>query len=124
MGWFEAQNLHTHGLAAHLSVQAGWLPARVLFVAAGVGEELFFRGLLQPVAEAALGAWPGIAVAAAIWTILHIVWNRPLDLAYLFLVGLFWGWVRDQTRSLWASATAHGLINLLVFIVLPLEPHL
>lgn len=120
LGWFEEQYLHPRPMAASLTFGHLWWPALVLVAATGLGEELFFRGFLQPLAEAGLGQWPGILATSIVWSLLHIVWHSSMDLSFVCLVGIFWGWVRDWTDSVWATSLAHGIVNILVFLVLPL----
>ena len=77
----------------------------LLAVASGFGEELFFRGAMQPV----LGLW----VTSAIFGVLHtgpkrvfVVWS-----AWAFVIGLLFGWLFEFTGVLWGPVLAHFWIN-------------
>jgi membrane protease YdiL (CAAX protease family) len=77
----------------------------VLAVASGLGEELFFRGAMQPV----LGLW----ITSAIFGVLHTGPKR-LFLAWsiwAFVIGLLLGWIFEFTGVLWGPIVAHAWIN-------------
>lgn len=77
----------------------------VLAVTSAVGEELLFRGALQPL----IGFWP----TAALFGLLHgggaprlFAWTL-----FAFLSGLLLGWLADFTGSLLAPILCHLTIN-------------
>lgn len=77
----------------------------VLAVTSAVGEELLFRGALQPL----IGFWP----TAALFGLLHgggtprlFAWT-----VFAFLSGLLLGWLADFTGSLLAPILCHLTIN-------------
>jgi membrane protease YdiL (CAAX protease family) len=75
-------------------------------------EELFLRGLVQPLLRRTVGAGGAILVAAILFAAIHLPaygWSAmPLDLG----VGLLLGWLREETRSVAACITAHTLADL------------
>jgi len=75
-------------------------------------EELFLRGLLQPVLRGIVGSGGAILVAGVLFAAIHLPaygWTAmPLDLG----VGLLLGWLREETRSVAACVTAHTLADL------------
>jgi membrane protease YdiL (CAAX protease family) len=95
------------------------LPGLLLIVFTGFSEEWLFRGLIQTTACNWLGPLAGVVFTAAGWSLLHIGWNSGLDVAYVFSIGLFWGWIRLKTESTWATSLAHGLANVVLFLILP-----
>jgi membrane protease YdiL (CAAX protease family) len=111
-------------LITELSWQAAWLPALVLLLATGFVEEFIFRGVLQQTATEALGGW-GIVYVSYIFTVLHVGWLRadsplaPLDLVLVFIIALFFGWVVKRTGSLLGVTLAHGITNIVLFLVAP-----
>lgn len=79
----------------------------ILALASSVGEELLFRGAIQP--------WLGIWIQALIFAALHVgpglrflPWT-----ASAFVLGLAFGWVFQWTGDLGAPIVAHFTINYL-----------
>jgi len=101
-----------------LPVLAG--AAGILIVFTGFMEELVFRGLVQGVAGRWLGAKTGVLVASALFAILHTGWRSPVDMLFVFGVALYFGTVVRLTGSLFGVSLAHGAINIVLFIALPL----
>ena len=96
------------------------LPAALIVgLASGVAEELIFRGLLQPQSERVLGPWAGLVFVALLFAALHIGFRSPVDLAFVFAVGVYFGFVVQRTRSLLGVIFAHGLANMALYLVLP-----
>ncbi|MHB8508508.1 MAG: CPBP family intramembrane glutamic endopeptidase [Candidatus Dormibacteria bacterium] len=75
-------------------------------------EELFLRGLLQPLLRDRLGSAWAIVGIGVLFAAIHLPaygWSAmPLD----FGVGVLLGWLREETRSVAACVTAHTLADL------------
>lgn len=101
-----------------LATGAGWA---VLFVLVGIGapvvEEIFYRGLLQPVLIQRLGPAPGIAVAALLFGAAH---QQPLQFPALAVFGAILGWLAWRSGRLGPSIVAHVTFNLLTLVQLAL----
>ncbi len=116
--------LKPESMVTELTFQAVWLPALVLLLATGMVEEFIFRGVLQRSATEVFGGW-GIVYVSYLFTILHIGWIQAesqfavYDVAFVFVVALFFGWVVKKTGSLLGVTLAHGLTNIILFIVAP-----
>lgn len=83
----------------------GRADALLLALASGIGEELFFRGALQP----AVGlVWASLAFGAC-----HFLPRRDLVLWSLYAVvtGFAFGWLFESTGHLLAPIAAHVLVN-------------
>jgi len=88
-------------------------------VTAGLGEELLFRCWLQTRLEAALGAWPGIALASLAFALMHLgshATGAPvLDVARVVVAqgsfGLLMGVLWWRHRNLVAIVAAHVVSN-------------
>lgn len=91
--------------------------ATVIFT--GFVEELVFRGIIQRNVVEVLGAGYGVLGTDAIFTALHIGWLSPLDLIFVFLVGLFYGISALTTRSIVGTSISHGVSNVMLFLVIP-----
>lgn len=117
-GFVEYVILQPDPLAEALTWQQLWLPALILLVSTGLLEELIFRGLMQSTAVEVLGRF-GLLYVALIFAVLHIGYQSPLDVAFVFAVGLFFGWVVFKTGSIVGVSLAHGLTNIMLFLVMP-----
>ena len=85
----------------------------------GFVEELVFRGVIQHSAVAAMGRKAGLLGTSVVFTILHMGWLSLLDMLFVFLVGLAFGFVALETGSIAGVSIAHGLTNVMLFIVMP-----
>lgn len=81
----------------------------VVAVAAGVGEELLFRGVVQGAAARALGPELGVVIGAALFGIAHAVTGAYAVLAGL--VGVFLGALALVTGNLFVPIVAHALYD-------------
>ncbi len=73
-----------------------------------VGEELLFRGLLQP----SFGLFP----TALLFTVLHGQYGLSPALGFIFLQGLGYGWLRKRYNT-WVSLAAHVAYTIVAIIV-------
>lgn len=83
-----------------------------------VFEEMFFRGLLQPVLVARLGVIPGIVIAALPFALLHgpqYAWSWR-HLVLITVAGAVFGWRRYRSGSTGSAAVMHAAYNLTLFI--------
>ncbi len=71
-------------------------------------EELAFRGLIQSWLRSLLPRWAAVVLTALLFGLAHEPWIMKFP---VFLLGLFFGYARERTGSLWASWTAHVLHN-------------
>jgi membrane protease YdiL (CAAX protease family) len=117
-GAVEYHILRPAPLAPALAWNQIWWPALVLLVSTGLLEEMIFRGLQQRAAAETLGRF-GMAYVALLFAVLHIGYRSLADLLLVLGVGLFLGWVVQRTRSLVGVTLAHGLTNIMLFLVMP-----
>jgi uncharacterized protein len=110
--------LRPQPLISALTWQQLLLPALILLVCTGFSEELIFRGVMQHAASEAIGKWAVIYVAA-IFAVLHIGYRSVVDVLFVFAVGLLFGWIVNHTQSLLGVTLAHGITNILLFLVMP-----
>jgi membrane protease YdiL (CAAX protease family) len=102
MGWPATNEKEFEGL---IKSAINPLGAVVIGVTAGLGEELIFRGVLQPRV--------GILLANLLFTAMHAVQYNLDGLLSVFIVGLLLGVVRKLTNTT-TSAIAHGLYDLIL----------
>lgn len=100
----------------------GWIigGGLILVVSTGFLEELIFRGLIQRIAGDLIGSISGLILTAALFCAMHTGYKSALDLVFVFMVALYFGLVVRYTKSLFGVTMAHGTINTMLFIVLPL----
>ncbi len=119
LGWVESRIIHPAALIPSLTWAHALLPSILLVIFTGVSEEILFRGLVQYYATRVLGRWTGVIFVALSWSLLHIGWQSGVDVVFVFFVGVLWGWVREKTQSLGPTAAAHGLANIVLFLIVP-----
>ncbi|MEZ5749045.1 MAG: type II CAAX endopeptidase family protein [Caenibius sp.] len=88
-------------------------------------EEVFFRGWLQPVLVARIGATGGVLLAAVLFSLFHLVGSphEPLALVNLALGGLLFGVLALRSGGLAAPAAAHVAWNATEDLGLGLVPN-
>jgi len=118
LGYVEYRILRPAPLAAAFTVQDLWLPALILLVSTGFMEELIFRGLMQYAAREALGGWH-IAYVSAVFAVLHVGYKSLWDVIFVFAVAVLFGVVTERTESILGVSLAHGLTNIVLFLVAP-----
>ena len=89
-------------------------------VAAGVGEEMLFRGVIQGALSRLLGPGLGIALASLLFGLLH-----PISPSYMVLTALLGGYlglVWVGTGNLLTVIVAHAVYDFVALMLL-IEPH-
>jgi len=96
---------------------AGFLPLLylALIVVAPLWEELFFRGFMHRGLVAGMGAAPAIIICSTFWALMHVQYNMVL-IFWIFLIGLFFGAVRERTGSTSLVILLHAIMNLLAVV--------
>lgn len=85
-------------------------------LAAGLGEEMLFRGFLQACLVQWLPLWPAILSASIIFGLLHLI--TPTYAVLATLIGLYLGWLFVATDNLLAVVVAHALYDFLALVYL------
>ena len=103
----------------NLTVGSVLVAGLVIFFATGFSEELIFRGILMKRAVEGLGRRGALLYVTAIFASLHIFFLSPVDLVFVFAVGLFYGFIVLKTRNLWGVILSHSLGNVILYLVAP-----
>ncbi|MHB1956588.1 MAG: CPBP family intramembrane glutamic endopeptidase [Sulfobacillus sp.] len=119
LGLLESYLIHPAALISRLTWGQAIVPSLLLVIFTGLSEELLFRGLLQHYSIKLMSYWLGILYVALAWSLLHIGWHSGGDVFFVFMVGLVWGWIREKTGSIIPTMLAHGLANVVLFLVVP-----
>jgi len=85
----------------------------------GPGEELFWRGFFQERVGATTKPGAGFALAALIYTTIHLASGNIMLVAAAAVCAVFWGWLYLSFRSPLMNVVSHTLWDLLVFVLLP-----
>ncbi|MGJ5207974.1 CPBP family intramembrane glutamic endopeptidase [Bradyrhizobium sp. HKCCYLR20261] len=89
-----------------------WLLVIAFCVAAPVSEELMARGFLYRGWSDSFLRVPGaILLSSAVWTVLHLQYDW-FALLNVFSLGVWFGYLRYRTHSLYLTMVLHGLNNL------------
>ena len=96
----------------------------VISLLAGVGEEMFFRGVLQDAAVQGVssllgqevGVWVAVGAVSALFGLLH--WISPLYALLAGLIGAYLGWWRIQSGNLLGPIVAHALYDFVALVYL------
>ncbi len=112
--------LTTEAQATGLILRETWLLAAcLLLTCTGFVEELMFRGVLQRSAVEAFGWW-GIIYVSLLFAVVHLIHSSLIDIAFVFVIAVFFGWVVNKTGSLFGVILSHGIANIVLFLVAPL----
>ncbi|MFC5527044.1 CPBP family intramembrane glutamic endopeptidase [Rhodanobacter ginsengisoli] len=92
-----------------------WLPELLVYgLAAGISEEILFRGVLYRIVEEGLGTWAALIVSALFFGVAHIfnpgatLWS---SVAIAIEAGLLFGLLYHVTRSLYLCMGVHAAWN-------------
>ncbi|MBC7129983.1 CPBP family intramembrane metalloprotease, partial [Candidatus Bathyarchaeota archaeon] len=121
LGIIEYQILKPPILASNLPINQWIALALAIIFSTGFVEELVFRGIIQNSAIQALGTKTGLLGASIIFAALHIGWYSIPDLVFVFSAGLFFGILVLKTRSILGVSLSHGIVNILLFMILPIQ---
>jgi len=110
--------LRPEPLIDELSWRSAALPALILLVGTGFNEEFVFRGVMQSACRPALGKL-SVLYVAVVFAILHLGYKSVIDVAFVFAVGLLFGWLVARTRSLLGVTLSHGITNIALYLVVP-----
>jgi len=110
--------LAPEAMVAEFTWQEVWLPALILLLGTGFVEEFIFRGVLQRSAVEAFGGW-GVIYVSLLFATLHIGFLSWIDVVFVFVIALFFGWVVKKTGSLLGVTLSHGITNIVLYLVVP-----
>lgn len=88
----------------------------------GVVEEFVFRSSLQTVLQERIGLTAGLVLTSIIFGFMHSGYHLPLELLYVIMAGMAFGVLFWASKSLPVVALAHGVTNISLFLIAPLEP--
>jgi membrane protease YdiL (CAAX protease family) len=109
-----------HHLIRQMFGGASVLQLAVVAIAAGLGEELLFRGLVQGGLTRLIGGpagpWIALAIAAVVFGVCH--WLSATYAALAALAGAYFGWLFIVFDSIWTPVVAHAAYDFLALVYL------
>jgi membrane protease YdiL (CAAX protease family) len=88
----------------------------LIAVLAGLGEEILFRGLMQPGLAETFGPLPAIIVTSVIFGMLHLI--TPIYALLATLIGGYCGWLAVASDNLLVPIIVHALYDFIALEVL------
>lgn len=87
-----------------------FLPTGLLVLGLGAGtcEEIFFRGYMQTRLAARAGPALAVLITALLFGVAHLDWIQSPAAAGM---GLYLGWIRQRSGSVWPAVAAHAVNN-------------
>jgi membrane protease YdiL (CAAX protease family) len=96
------------------------LDLALISLAAGIGEEMLFRGLLQTILGCWLGLWGGIAAASVLFGLMHLI--TPTYALMAAAMGVYISCVQVATGNLLTVIVTHALYDLVALTYLVRGP--
>lgn len=121
VGIAEFAMLRPEAISSVETPQSLLLAVIVLMIPIAFFEEFMFRGILQTGAAGMIGRGPAIVFAAFVFGSLHLGQAPLLHVMFVTIASVAFGWFVVWTNSLYPVVVAHGLANVMLFIVLPLR---
>lgn len=86
----------------------------LLSASAGIGEEILFRGALQPILAAKVGPLAGIAISSTLFGMLHAATPRYFLLAAI--LSAYLGYIQLHYSCLLIPIVIHTLFDVIGFV--------
>jgi len=122
MGIIEYWILEPESIINELTLQKLIAPALIMIICTGLIEELIFRGLIQFNAIRVFGTWIGILLTSALFGFLHTGNLNVVSVFFAFAVGFVYSLIRLRTGSIIGISLSHGILNCMLFLIMPLDP--
>ena len=104
----------------HMAPLSLWQLALIAALA-GIGEELFFRGLLQMGLCTFVDVWLAVLIASLVFGLAHSI--TPTYVLLAFVISLYLGFLFVYTGNLFIPIAIHALYDFFVFMFIRLTPH-
>ena len=118
LGYIEYLILQPEPLVSEPRLNQVLAPALILLIFTGLLEEIIFRGLMQYASIRVYGH-SGIFYVAVLFSVLHIGYRSIIDLMFVFIVALYFAWIRYRSGSILGVILAHGITNIALYLIFP-----
>lgn len=105
---------HVESLVREMFAQSHWTAIALVSIAAGIGEEVLFRGALQPWIESYSSPWIAIVIASVLFGLAHAM--SFTYFAAATLIGFYLGWLAHEFNDLVAPIVAHALYDFIALL--------
>jgi membrane protease YdiL (CAAX protease family) len=95
---------------------SSWFELALVSIAAGVGEEILFRGALQPLGISWLSFWPGFILVAILFGLAHAMTKIYFVMATV--IGFYFGCLALQDNNLVTPIVAHAVYDFLALAII------
>lgn len=119
LGMVEYQILKPPPSIPSLSLEQVLVPSLIFLICTGFTEELIFRGIIYKAAGAVFKKGYAILIPSLIFTLLHLSYRSYQDLIFVFFVAVLFCLTVEKTGSIAGVTVAHGLINIMLYIIAP-----
>lgn len=120
LGWLEFEILRPQSLLPGGNLGMLVLAGFILLVFTGLVEEVIFRGVMLKAADDYLGKTHSMFYSCFIFAMLHIIHYSFLDVVFVFGVAALFTFFVRRTGSLLGVTLAHGITNIMLYLVWPL----
>jgi membrane protease YdiL (CAAX protease family) len=103
-------------LVGELFRDVTWPGLAIISMAAGLGEELLFRGAIQPIAERWWGPLAGLLATSVLFGVVHAV-SRTYFI-FATIVGLYLGWLTLWFGELVTPTIVHAVYDFAALLIL------
>ena len=93
-----------------------WMELALVSLAAGVGEELLFRGALQSWIGQFAGVWTAVAATSLLFGAAHAM--SKMYFVAATAIGLYLGWLTETYDDLVAPILAHAVYDFVALLVI------
>lgn len=101
-------------MVSELFADGHWWDVLVISIAAGVGEELLFRGAAQPLLAGWTNPWIALAVVSLLFGLAHALSTTYFVVATL--IGVYFGWLAMHYDDLVAPIVAHTVYDFVAIL--------
>jgi len=119
LAWVEYQIIHPEPLIPKLGIADMLTLVIIMFVFVGLVEELIFRSILQTKHQQSVGACNGLLMTSVLFGVMHSGYGSVYELLFATAAGLIIGYLYQKTGSLPFVTAIHGMVNVLLFGLLP-----
>jgi len=122
LGWMEYNVIHPERITPDETLESLFILTLVMIVFVGFIEEFIFRSVLQTVLEDRWGNLRGLFGASVLFGLMHSGYHVMAELFFVTFAGLVFGYFFQRTRNLAAISVAHGITNVSLFMITPINP--
>lgn len=119
LGWVGSQLSLEIPAGSLFESQPFWLSAIVLIICTGFLEELVFRGIIYRALLEELGRKQSGVLVSLCHSSLYLSSLSPVQVSYVFVVGIIFTLIYDRQKSIVGIAAAHGLLNIILLLIRP-----